>query len=57
MADGERPATLVGMKTYRVVQWSTGGVGALAIGALSARPDLDLVGVCLLYTSDAADEL
>lgn len=33
------------MKTYRVVQWSTGGVGALAIGAIDARPDLDLVGV------------
>jgi hypothetical protein len=31
--------------SYRVVQWSTGGVGALAIAAIARRPDLDLVGV------------
>jgi hypothetical protein len=31
--------------TYRVVQWSTGGVGSLAIAAIARRPDLDLVGV------------
>jgi hypothetical protein len=31
--------------TYRVVQWSTGGVGALAIAAISRRPDLELEGV------------
>jgi len=33
------------MGTYRVVQWSTGGVGAIAVGAIAERPDLDLVGV------------
>ena len=33
------------MKSYRVVQWSTGGVGALALGAIDVRPDLDLAGV------------
>jgi 2,4-diaminopentanoate dehydrogenase len=32
------------MRTYRVVQWSTGGVGSLAVGALARRPDLELVG-------------
>jgi hypothetical protein len=30
---------------YRVVGWSTGGVGRLAIRAVARRPDLDLVGV------------
>ncbi len=30
---------------YRVVGWSTGGVGRLAIRAIARRPDLDLVGV------------
>ena len=33
------------MDSYRVVQWSTGGVGALAVAAISGRPDLELVGV------------
>jgi 2,4-diaminopentanoate dehydrogenase len=33
------------MGSYRVVQWSTGGVGSLAIAAISRRPDLELVGV------------
>jgi 2,4-diaminopentanoate dehydrogenase len=33
------------MATHRVAQWSTGGVGALAIAAIVRRPDLDLVGV------------
>jgi hypothetical protein len=33
------------MDSYRVVQWSTGGVGSLAIAAISRRPDLELVGV------------
>ncbi len=33
------------MSSYRVVQWSTGGVGALAVAAMNGRPDLDLVGV------------
>ena len=32
-------------RSYRVVQWSTGGVGALAVAAISGRPDLELVGV------------
>jgi len=31
--------------TYRVVGWSTGGVGRLAIRAVARRPDLELVGV------------
>jgi hypothetical protein len=31
--------------TYRVVGWSTGGVGALAIRAIHRRPDLELAGV------------
>jgi hypothetical protein len=31
--------------TYRVVGWSTGGVGQLAIRAIARRPDLELVGV------------
>lgn len=31
--------------TYRVVVWSTGGIGAIAIRALGRRPNLDLVGV------------
>jgi hypothetical protein len=30
---------------YRVVGWSTGGVGRLAIRAIARRPDLELVGV------------
>ncbi|HVN38883.1 MAG TPA: dihydrodipicolinate reductase [Myxococcota bacterium] len=33
------------MSSYRVVQWSTGGVGALALRAIATRPDLALVGV------------
>jgi hypothetical protein len=28
-----------------VVQWSTGGVGAIAVRAIAARPDLELAGV------------
>jgi hypothetical protein len=32
-------------RSYRVVQWSTGGVGALAVAAIGGRPDLELVGV------------
>jgi hypothetical protein len=30
---------------HRVIQWSTGGVGKLAIRAIARRPDLDLAGV------------
>ncbi|KUH76467.1 dihydrodipicolinate reductase [Mycolicibacterium novocastrense] len=30
---------------HRVVVWSTGGIGSIAIRAISQRPDLDLVGV------------
>ena len=33
------------MRGLRIVQWSTGGVGALAVAAISRRPDLELVGV------------
>ena len=29
----------------RVVVWSTGGVGSIAIDAIRRRPDLELVGV------------
>jgi hypothetical protein len=29
----------------RVVVWSTGGVGKIAIDAITGRPDLELVGV------------
>ena len=35
----------VSVETIRVVQWSTGGVGAIAVRALTDRPDLDLAGV------------
>ena len=35
MADGQ----------HRVVVWSTGGIGSIAIRAIHQRPDLDLVGV------------
>ena len=31
--------------TYRVIQWSTGNVGRLALHAILERPDLELVGV------------
>lgn len=30
---------------FRVVVWSTGGVGSVAIAAIRYRPDLELVGV------------
>jgi len=33
------------MKPYRVVQWSTGGVGSIAVRAIASRPDLELAGV------------
>jgi len=33
------------MRRYRVVQWSTGEVGAIAVRVLAARPDLELAGV------------
>jgi hypothetical protein len=33
------------MQKYRVVQWSTGGVGRLALRAIASRPDLELAGV------------
>ncbi len=32
-------------RTYRVAQWATGGVGSIAVAAISGRPDLDLAGV------------
>jgi hypothetical protein len=37
--------------TRRVVQWSSGGVGRIAVAALAARADIDLVGV---WVHDAA---
>ncbi len=33
------------MGRYRVVQWSTGEVGKIAVRVLAARPDLELAGV------------
>lgn len=33
------------MARLRVVQWSTGGVGAIALRAIAERPDLELAGV------------
>ena len=30
---------------HRVVVWSTGGIGSIAIRAIHQRPNLDLVGV------------
>ena len=33
------------MEKLRVVQWSTGGVGAIAVRVLAERADLDLIGV------------
>ena len=33
--------------TYRVVQWSTGNVGRHALAGIDARPELELVGVCV----------
>ena len=33
------------MSRLRVVQWSTGGVGAIALRAIASRPDLELAGV------------
>jgi hypothetical protein len=37
--------------TLTVVEWSTGYLGRMAVGAIDARPELDLVGV---YVSDPA---
>ena len=37
--------------TRRVVQWSTGGVGVLALAAIARRPDLELVG-CWVHDPD-----
>jgi hypothetical protein len=34
-----------GPEAYRVIQWSTGGVGSRAIRAIASRPDLELIGV------------
>jgi hypothetical protein len=38
----------------RVVVWSTGGIGSIAIRTINARPDLDLVGVWVHSTDDVA---
>jgi hypothetical protein len=32
-------------KTYRVIQWTTGGVGAEALKAIIMHPQLELAGV------------
>ena len=40
-------------RTYRVVQWATGSVGASALRAIIEHPDLELVGVVV---SDPAKE-
>jgi hypothetical protein len=32
-------------RRFRVVQWSTGGVGSIAVRVLAERPDFDLAGV------------
>jgi 4-hydroxy-tetrahydrodipicolinate reductase len=40
-------------RTYRVVQWATGSVGASALRAIVEHPDLELVGVVV---SDPAKE-
>lgn len=37
----------------RVVQWSTGGVGAIAVRALAERTDLDLIGVWVHHPDKA----
>src|ERR1700677_5150468 len=33
------------MPTYRVVGWSTGGLGSIAVRAITRHPDLELAGV------------
>ena len=33
------------MRRHRVIQWSTGNVGKLALRAIIERPDLELVGL------------
>jgi 2,4-diaminopentanoate dehydrogenase len=37
--------------TYRVIQWSTGGVGRAAIGGILDHPDLELVG-CWVHSAE-----
>lgn len=32
-------------RAHRVLVWSTGGIGSIAIRQIHRRPDLDLVGV------------
>ena len=39
------------MKRLQVIQWSTGNVGRHAIAGITARPELELVGV---WVSDPA---
>ncbi len=33
------------VRPLRMVVWSTGGVGSLAVNAVATRPDMELVGV------------
>ena len=42
------------MAVRRVVQWSTGGVGAIAVRVLANRPDFDLAGVWV-HSADKVD--
>ena len=38
---------------YRVIQWSTGNVGACALRAIINHPEMDLVGVWVYHDSKA----
>src|SRR3954463_7750832 len=42
--------------TYRVIQWATGNVGRLAIEAVAAHPELELVGVWVHSPEKAGQE-
>ena len=42
---------------YRVVVWSTGGIGSIAIRAIHERPNLDLVGVRDVVDKEGRDRV
>ncbi|MEU4809092.1 diacylglycerol kinase [Nocardia fluminea] len=42
--------------TYRVIQWSTGNVGARALRCIIARPELELVGVWVSSSAKAGKD-
>ena len=44
------------MKRLRIGVVGAGLIGRRHIATIAASPDAELCGVCLLYTSDAADE-